>query len=116
MYLYSLFGYKIDGCQMKNVAGKIISKENSYLLALGSSSVKKTSYSFIVTGTSFCLKTEKDGDVDFDPIDFELVLARMVRNPDVAACCNQIHPQGSGPLGNSATTKFLIQFSLVSAI
>ena len=37
MYLYSLFGYKIDGCQMKNVDGKVISKENSYLLALGRS-------------------------------------------------------------------------------
>ena len=37
MYLYSLFGYKIDGCQMKNQASKIITKENSYLLALGTS-------------------------------------------------------------------------------
>ena len=76
MYLYSLFGYKLDGCQMKNHEGIKITKENSYLLAL-------------------------DGDVDFEPIDFELVLARMVRNPDVAACCNQIHPQGTGPLGET---------------
>ena len=73
MYLYSLFGYKLDGCQMKNKNDKLITKGNAYLHAL-------------------------DGDVDFEPIDFELVLARMVRNPDVAACCNQIHPQGSGPL------------------
>ena len=53
--------------------GKKLDTQNSYLLAL-------------------------DGDVDFEPEDFELVLNRMVRNPDVAACCNQIHPRGSGPL------------------
>ena len=53
--------------------GKKLDTQNSYLLAL-------------------------DGDVDFEPEDFELVLNRMVRNPDVAACCNQIHPRGNGPL------------------
>ena len=39
-----------------------------------------------------------DGDVDFESRDFELVLDRLSRNPDVAACCNQIHPAGSGPM------------------
>ena len=53
--------------------GKKLDTTNSYLLAL-------------------------DGDVDFEAEDFELVLNRMVRNPDVAACCNQIHPRGAGPL------------------
>ena len=56
-----------------SVDGKKLDRQNSYLLAL-------------------------DGDVDFEPEDFELVLNRMVRNKDVAACCNQIHPRGSGPL------------------
>jgi len=73
MYLYYLFGWKIDACNMTNSRNIKLKKENSYLLAL-------------------------DGDVDFEPIDFELVLARMQKNPDVAACCNQIHPSGSGPL------------------
>ena len=53
--------------------GKKLDPKNSYLLAL-------------------------DGDVDFEAEDFELVLNRMVRNSDVAACCNQIHPRGAGPL------------------
>ena len=73
MYLYYLFGWKIDACQMVNSKGIKLKKENCYLLAL-------------------------DGDVDFEAVDFELVLARMVKNPDVAACCNQIHPCGKGPL------------------
>ena len=53
--------------------GKKLDTANTYLLAL-------------------------DGDVDFEAEDLELVLNRMVRNPDVAACCNQIHPRGAGPL------------------
>ena len=48
-------------------------KENSFILAL-------------------------DGDVKFSPIDFELVLDRLCSNHDVAACCNQIHPAGKGPI------------------
>jgi hypothetical protein len=55
MYLYYLFGWKIDQCQMENTIGIKLEKENSYLLAL-------------------------DGDVDFEAIDFELVLARMVKD------------------------------------
>ena len=70
MYMYSLFGFKMDDCKMVNSNGKTLKKENTYMLAL-------------------------DGDVDFEPVDFELVLNRMVRNLDVAACCNQIHPQGT---------------------
>ena len=34
----------------------------------------------------------------FSPIDFELVLDRLCSNDDVAACCNQIHPAGKGPI------------------
>ena len=83
MYLYYLFGWKIDACNMTNANGIPLKKENAYLLAL-------------------------DGDVDFEPVDFELVLARMVKNPDVAACCNQIHPsQGL------TTTIFDIYFFLL---
>ena len=59
-------------CEMTS-QGKKLDPKNSYLLAL-------------------------DGDVDFEAEDFELVLNRMVRNSDVAACCNQIHPRGAGPL------------------
>ena len=73
MYLYYLCGWKIDQCQMTNSKGVKLKKENTYILAL-------------------------DGDVDFFPNDFELVLARMVASPDVGACCNQIHPSGSGPM------------------
>ena len=84
MYLYYLFGWKIDACNMTNANGIPLKKENAYLLAL-------------------------DGDVDFEPVDFELVLARMVKNPDVAACCNQIHPsQGL------TTTIFDIYFFIAS--
>ena len=53
--------------------GEPIVKENSFILAL-------------------------DGDVKFSPIDFELVLDRLCSNRDVAACCNQIHPAGKGPI------------------
>ena len=72
MYLYYLIGYKIDTCQMK-FNGDEVTKENSFVLAL-------------------------DGDVDFEPEAVELVLDRMRRNKNVGACCNQIHPQGSGYL------------------
>ena len=34
----------------------------------------------------------------FEPEAVELVLDRMKRNKNVGACCNQIHPQGSGAL------------------
>ena len=58
---------------MTNSKGVELKKENTYILAL-------------------------DGDVGFVPRDFELVLARMNASPDVGACCNQIHPNGSGKI------------------
>lgn len=73
MYLYYLLGWKMDTCKMENSKGQRIQKETTYILAL-------------------------DGDVKFEPYDFELVLTRLDRNRGVAACCNQIHPVGSGPL------------------
>ena len=104
MYLYYLIGWKIDTCYLRKVFllmiriyiligwftvvewlrllwietrksrnGEPIKKENSFILAL-------------------------DGDVKFSPIDFELVLDRLCSNDDVAACCNQIHPAGKGPI------------------
>ena len=35
---------------------------------------------------------------EIQAIDFELVLDRLCSNRDVAACCNQIHPAGKGPM------------------
>ena len=72
MYLYYLIGYKIDACKV-SINGDRVTKENAFVLAL-------------------------DGDVDFRPEAVELVLDRMKRNKNVGACCNQIHPQGSGAL------------------
>ena len=63
----------MDTCRIQNSLGNPLKKERTYLLAL-------------------------DGDVNFEAKDFELVLDRLSRNPDVAACCNQIHPAGSGPI------------------
>lgn len=73
MYLYYLLGWKMDTCRIENSKGDALDKSRTYILAL-------------------------DGDVDFEAADFELVLDRLHRNPDVAACCNQIHPSGSGIL------------------
>ena len=70
MYLYYLIGWKIDACRLKSDR-KLVQKDKSFILAL-------------------------DGDVDFDPPAFELVLDRCLRNDKVAACCGQIHPTGSG--------------------
>ncbi|CAG5104798.1 Oidioi.mRNA.OKI2018_I69.chr1.g1552.t1.cds [Oikopleura dioica] len=39
-----------------------------------------------------------DGDVDFRPVDFDLVLSRMLDSSEIAACCSQIEPTGSGPM------------------
>ena len=72
MYLYYLIGWKMDACQeMRNI--KDLEKEKCFILAL-------------------------DGDVDFDPPALDLVLNRLLRNDDVAACCGQIHPKGDGYL------------------
>ena len=71
MYLYYLIGWKMDTCNLRNPQNKYIKKDKSFILAL-------------------------DGDVDFEPDAFELVLNRCVRNDSVAACCGQIHPKGSG--------------------
>ena len=71
MYLYYLIGWKLDACELKNENGAVIKKDKSFILAL-------------------------DGDVDFRPDAFELVLNRCVRNDSVAACCGAIHPKGSG--------------------
>ena len=84
MYLYYLCGWKMDQCQMTNSKGVKLKKENTYILAL-------------------------DGDVDFLPNDFELVLARMVASPDVGACCNQIHPNGSGTINSRALIQILMK-------
>lgn len=73
MYLYYLIGWKIDACRLKTSDRKLVQKEKAFILAL-------------------------DGDVDFDPPAFELVLDRCLRNDKVAACCGQIHPTGSGYL------------------
>ena len=72
MYMYYLLGWKIDECKMTS-RGKTIRKETSYILAI-------------------------DGDIEFTPVDFELVLQRLDRNRGVAACCNQIEPSGVGPI------------------
>ena len=73
MYLYYLIGWKIDACQEMEVTGLIekMEKDKCFILAL-------------------------DGDVDFDPPALDSVLNRMRRNDNVAACCGQIHPKGSG--------------------
>jgi len=61
----------MDACKQHNAENQLIKKDKSFILAL-------------------------DGDVDFKPDAFELVLNRCVRNDSVAACCGQIHPKGSG--------------------
>ena len=63
----------MDACRLKTADRKLVQKEKAFILAL-------------------------DGDVDFDPPAFELVLDRCLRNDKVAACCGQIHPTGSGYL------------------
>ena len=74
MYLYYLIGWKIDACKLRSQDKQsIVKKEKAFILAL-------------------------DGDVDFEPLAFELVLDRCIRNDQVAACCGQIHPTGSGYL------------------
>ena len=73
MYLYYLIGWRLDACRQKTADKKMIEKQKAFILAL-------------------------DGDVDFDPPAFELVLDRCLRNDKVAACCGQIHPTGSGYL------------------
>lgn len=35
MYLYYLFGWKIDECEITNSHGRKLKKENCYLFALG---------------------------------------------------------------------------------
>ena len=71
MYLYYLIGWKIDACELRDSDGFKVKKSKSFVLAL-------------------------DGDVDFEPDAFELVLDRCMRNEKLAACCGAIHPTGSG--------------------
>ena len=71
MYLYYLIGWKIDACELRDSDGFKVKKSKSFILAL-------------------------DGDVDFEPDAFELVLDRCMRNEKLAACCGAIHPTGSG--------------------
>ena len=55
MYLYYLIGWRLDACRQKTADKKMIEKQKAFILAL-------------------------DGDVDFDPPAFELVLDRCLRN------------------------------------
>ncbi|CAG5082997.1 Oidioi.mRNA.OKI2018_I69.PAR.g10253.t1.cds [Oikopleura dioica] len=71
MYLYYLIGWKIDACELRDSDNMRVKKSKSFVLAL-------------------------DGDVDFEPDAFELVLDRCMRNDKLAACCGAIHPKGSG--------------------
>ena len=73
MYLYYLLGWKMDQCELAFPSGVTLPKHKAFILAL-------------------------DGDVHFRPVDFELVRDRLCANEDVAACCNQIHPAGKGPM------------------
>ena len=87
MYLYYLIGWKIDACQeMENV--KQLEKDKCFILAL-------------------------DGDVDFDPPALDLVLNRLLRNDDVAACCGQIHPKGDGYLVAYQRKRLKSRFSMI---
>ena len=74
MYLYYLIGWKIDACKLRSQDRQsVVKKEKAFILAL-------------------------DGDVDFEPLAFELVLDRCIRNDQVAACYGQIHLTGSSYL------------------
>ncbi|CAG5111095.1 Oidioi.mRNA.OKI2018_I69.chr2.g5431.t1.cds [Oikopleura dioica] len=73
MYMNYLCNWKIGQEQMKDSNGRRADEKNSFILAL-------------------------DGDVDFQPKDFDLVLSRMLKSSKIGACCNQIQPNGTGPL------------------
>ena len=81
MYLYYLIGWRLDACRQKTADKKMIEKQKAFILAL-------------------------DGDVDFDPPAFELVLDRCLRN-DKGKGSTDLNYLSPGPVVLISLTKWL---------